>query len=108
MNQGIFSIYDSKAAAHLPPFFLMNSDMAKRTFGDCIADPKHAFNAHPHDYTLFFHGQFDNNSGKFQLIPMESLGNGVEFIKSTLSQNLNLLKELEEIPNDSKPKAVAK
>ncbi len=86
MISKIFSIYDEAAAAHLPPFFLPTDAMAKRTFGDCINDPKHAFSAHPDHYTLFDHGTFDNLTGEILSNEnMLSLGNGVIF-KSTEMQ----------------------
>ena len=53
MINGIFSIYDSKAEQHLPPFFLANSKMAIRAISNAANDPKHAFSINPQDYTLF-------------------------------------------------------
>lgn len=58
-----FVIYDDKAKAYLPPFFLPEIGMAIRAFGDCVNDPKHNFGAHPADYTLFCTGTFDDRSG---------------------------------------------
>lgn len=78
----IFSIHDSKAAAHLPPFFLAKEQMAIRTFADCVNDKKHQFGAHPDDYTLFQHGTFDCDTGEFHKQPMISLGNGTLHINS--------------------------
>ncbi len=76
----IFSIYDQKAHSHLPPFFLPETDMAIRTFSDCVNDKSHAFGAHPEDYTLFTHGYFNQTEGSFETDVEVSLGNGTVFV----------------------------
>ena len=81
MQQHIFTVYDQKAKAYLPPFFLPKPEMALRVFTDCVNDPTHAFGKHPADYTLLQIGDFDDTSG--EIIPIAvpiSIGNGVEFI----------------------------
>lgn len=77
----IFTIYDQKAMAHLPPFILPTDGMATRTFADCVNKEGHQFNDHPADYTLFQIGEFDETTGV--ITPAEtkiSFGTGVEFI----------------------------
>ncbi len=81
MQTSIFTVYDEKAKAHLTPFFMPNSEMAKRTFTDCINSTEHKFHHHPSDYTLFIHGHFEDNNAAFTLQSSpKSLGNGVEFL----------------------------
>lgn len=63
MKLKIFAIYDDKACAYLPPFFLPTKNMAIRAFGDCANDPKHQFGSNPADYTLFELGEFDDTLG---------------------------------------------
>lgn len=80
MMYDVFSVYDEKADAFLPPFILPNQAMAKRVFADCINSDSHQFGAHPPDYTLFRLGQFNDHDGQFLLErAKQSLGNGVEF-----------------------------
>lgn len=67
MKLKIFCVYDDKAKAYLPPFFLPEMGMATRAFGDCVNDPKHNFGMHPEDYTLFCAGEFDDRSGTFSV-----------------------------------------
>ncbi len=62
MKLKIFSIYDAKAKAYLPPFFLPNEAMAIRTFKDCCNSDQHQFGAHPEDYTLFEIGIFSDET----------------------------------------------
>lgn len=64
MEHLLFSIYDEKAHAYLPPFTLPRSDMAIRTFSDCINSSDHAFSRHPGDYTLYELGVFDDSTGE--------------------------------------------
>lgn len=82
MKQLMFTIYDSKAQAYLPPFFLHAEQIAMRTFGDCVNDPKHQFGLHPEDYTLWHIGSFDDSNS---IVKMEkhnlNLGVGLEYVK---------------------------
>lgn len=64
MKLKIFSIFDSKAKAFLPPFFLPEPEVAIRTFTNAANDKKHAFGANPADYTLFLLGEFDDDTAK--------------------------------------------
>ncbi len=61
MKHKIFSIFDSKAGAYLPPFCLGQTAMALRVFSDCVNSGDHQFGKHPGDYTLFELGTFDDS-----------------------------------------------
>ncbi len=62
----IFSIYDSKAEAYLPPFFLNATGLALRYFEDAANNPEHDMSKYSADYTLFELGEFDENTCAFQ------------------------------------------
>lgn len=64
MRLKVFSVFDSKAAAYLPPFFQATAGMAARVFQDACHDEKHQFNRHAGDYTLFQIGEYDDETGK--------------------------------------------
>ncbi len=99
MRDSIITFYDEKAKAHLPPWFMHNSEMAIRTFGDCINSDKHQFSQHPLDYTLFIHGSFDNENAEFTLqAAPKSLGNGVEFIEIQRNEKISDEKDRNESP----------
>lgn len=87
MIHHIFTIFDQKAEAFLPPFFLPKKAMATRVFANCINDETHQFNKHPDDYTLFCIGTFDDNEASISPTIPQSLGNGVIFIKPDLADN---------------------
>jgi len=78
MKQLVFSIYDEKAEAFYPPFFLQTTGMAIREITDCVNDLTHKFGAHPADYTLFQLGEFDNITGEITF-QKQSLGCLIEF-----------------------------
>jgi len=63
MKLSVFSVWDDKAQAFLPPFFLPNKAMAVRAFSGCVEDSNHMFCKHKMDYTLFFLGEFDDSTG---------------------------------------------
>lgn len=94
MKHKIFAIYDEKAAAFFPPFFLPEEGMAIRTFTDAIAQEGHPFNAHPADYTLFNIGAYDDADAKIisQKAPI-SLGNGIQFVKQSKSDQIDFIEE---------------
>lgn len=63
MQLKMFSVYDIKAEAYLPPFFLPTVGMAVRTFADCARSKDHQFGKNPEDYILYELGTFDDSSG---------------------------------------------
>lgn len=86
-SQYMFTVYDEKAEAFLPPFFVPSKGLAIRAFTDCINSKDHYFGKHPADYTLFQIGVFHDTTGEIELIDKKSIGNGVEF-RETLNQQL--------------------
>lgn len=59
----MYAIYDSAAAYYGQPFFCRSKSEAIRLFSDAVADGKSPYSAHPSDFTLFFIGLWDDNSG---------------------------------------------
>ncbi|AXL14758.1 nonstructural protein [Microviridae sp.] len=86
MIHKIYTIYDSKAEAYLPPFFMHQQGMALRTFTDCVNDPNHAFGKHPEDYTLFNAGIFDDDLGTITQDKLESVANGLTLVQQEENQ----------------------
>lgn len=81
MKLQTFSIYDSKAKAYLPPWYMHNTDMALRVFADCCNATDHQFSKNPEDYTLFHIGEFDDESGKITPDTPKSIANGITVLK---------------------------
>lgn len=84
MKQRMFSIFDVKARAYLPPFFMPERGMAVRVFGDCVNDASHQFGKHPEDYTLFELAVFDDSAGTIVLNETgpEVIVTGVQCVRS--------------------------
>ena len=74
-----FSVYDSAAKAYMTPWFLHQEAQARRVFGNAINQEDHQFYANPEDYTLFYIGQFDDETGMVESVTPESCGNGLEY-----------------------------
>lgn len=66
MRHRAFAVFDQKAVAYLPPFFMPEVGMATRAFGDMINDPGHMFGKHPEDFILYELGLFDDNQGMLE------------------------------------------
>lgn len=76
-----FSVYDKAVHAFITPFFSRAKGEALRSFMEACQDEKHQFFRHAADYTLFFVGEFDDNSGVFSpLSDPERLVNALECI----------------------------
>lgn len=77
----VYSVFDSKAAAFLPPFFCANAAVALRSFTRAVQEEGTDFNRFAADYTLFEVGTWDQSSGEFVSHEAKvSLGCGVEFL----------------------------
>lgn len=84
----IFSVYDEKARAYLPPFYFNQVGQATRVFTDCVNSDEHQFGNHPHDYTLFQLGTYNDENAEIASHAPKSLGNGVEFISQPVPGEL--------------------
>lgn len=81
MKATILAIYDSKAEAYLQPFFAQNQACGQRIFAHACNNPEQNFSQFPADYTLFRLGEFEADTGIFELVTPENLGNGLTYSK---------------------------
>ena len=88
MIHKIFTIYDEKAKAYLPPFFLPESGQAIRSFKDCINSETHQFGKNPEDYTLFALGFYNDGTASLDPHAPKSLGNGIQFLTPSTQPDL--------------------
>ncbi len=99
MIHKIFTVYDEKAKAFMPPFFLPETGMAVRVFTDCVNDPTHQFYKHPADYNLYDIGTFDDSCAKLtETSPRNLLGAGVMFKTDSPTQNGDLFPDPVDMP----------
>lgn len=82
MKLNMYSVFDSKAGAYIPPFYLANDGMARRAFADSANDLNHAFCKYAEDYTLFRLGEFDDSTGRIVMEDTNlSLGVALEYLR---------------------------
>lgn len=74
MHLKAFSVYDTKAEAYLPPFFLPTVGMALRAFKDCATSKDHQFGKNPDDYVLYEIGHFDDHTGQLVAAKLKNHG----------------------------------
>lgn len=64
MILNIYTVFDSKANAHIAPFFMHNDEVAIRAFTQMVSDENHQFGKNPEDYYLKNIGSFDDVDGQ--------------------------------------------
>lgn len=57
------SVYDNKARAYLPPFYVAHVDVGIRHIANAVNDPAHQFARNPDDYALYHLGAFADDTG---------------------------------------------
>lgn len=62
----VFSIRDAKAGVFFNPFYKTSHGEAERDFHHAVNDDKTTLNRYPEDFDLYYLGQYDDNTGKFE------------------------------------------
>lgn len=79
----VLTVYDSKAAAYLPPFYMRTTAEAVRAYEATSNDPESNMCKYPEDYTLFEIGTWDDNNGEIEMYEVKkSLGLAIEYKKN--------------------------
>lgn len=65
MIHRIYAIFDAAAGVYMPPFHMQRDNQAIRAVQDVVNSKDHPIAQHPHDYTLFHLGSFDDNLGVY-------------------------------------------
>lgn len=83
MLLNVYSVFDSKVGAYLPPMYFRSKGEAIRAFSSAALKEDHDFHRYAEDYTLFELGQWDDSSAKFvsHSTPV-SIGKAIEFLVS--------------------------
>lgn len=64
MKTKLYSIYDSKALAFLPPICAATDGVAVRMFQSAVLKEGHDFNQYPEDYSLHQVGTWEDETGE--------------------------------------------
>lgn len=76
----VFSVYDSKAEAHLNPFPMKTTGEALRAFESACKNPDSQFNKFPSDYTLKEIAVWDEITGSISSIQHAVIANASEYV----------------------------
>ncbi|QXP08473.1 MAG: nonstructural protein [Arizlama microvirus] len=68
MTLKMFSVRDAKAETFNPPFFKPTHGEAERAFRQLCKDEKSMVASYPDDFDLYYLGEYDDNTGKFQTL----------------------------------------
>lgn len=74
----VFSVYDRAAMTYGHPFYMVNSPAASRAFIDAFDNPQSMLAKHPDDFDLRMIARFDDELGKFEPVPTETVMTGAE------------------------------
>jgi len=78
----VYSVYDSKVEAYLPPLYFKSKGEFLRSFAEAANDPKSNIGKYPADYTAFEIGEWDDSNCSFKLHKaLISIGTANEFVK---------------------------
>ncbi len=75
----MFSVFDSKCAAYMQPFFFNSRGQAIRAFTDLANDPNSMISKHAADFTLFSIGSYDDGTAIVTAGTHVNLGKAIEF-----------------------------
>jgi len=85
MKTKVYTIFDSKTAAYLQPFYLRSNGEAIRAFTEAVNDPKSTFYKYPEDFILFEIGTWDDNDCCISMLKAPvSLSTGLSLKTETL------------------------
>lgn len=84
MQFKVYTIYDTKVEAYLPPLFMKSKGEFLRAFAEAANNAQSPIGKHPQDYVAFEVGTWNDEDAKFDIYvaPM-SLGVAIEFVKVT-------------------------
>lgn len=70
----VYSVYDYKVKAYLPPFYLHADGHALRALSDLMRkSPDHYFARFPKEHALFCLGEWDDSNARFALDSLPTL-----------------------------------
>lgn len=69
MKLQVMSVYDAKARAYLPPFFVPHVDVGLRAIASAANEQGHQLNRFAVDFEIFHLGEWDDHTGVFDMKP---------------------------------------
>lgn len=59
----IYAIFDEAIESYGQPIFTRTAGQALRSFSDEVKNPESPFNKHPEDYSIYYMGEFNEQTG---------------------------------------------
>lgn len=78
MKLGVYGIRDAAVKAFMRPFYARSDAEAVRSITDTVKDATHPLAMHPEDYELYKFGEFNEESGLFEV----GIPHGIVSVKS--------------------------
>lgn len=73
MKLQVMAVLDLKAHAFSNPFYIAHEDLAVRAFVEAARTPGNSIYKYPEEHQLYHLGEFDDNSGRFTMLPQPVL-----------------------------------
>jgi hypothetical protein len=98
----MYAVYDVKAQMYSHPHFLQSDGVAIRSFSQVCEDENSQFNKYPSDFSLYFIGSFDVESGEVIPDVPRQICNASEFVKLKSAEEISkFAKEAQALIEDS-------
>lgn len=73
MTQKLFSIFDSASNSYDVPRAFISRGVALRSLMDAMTEPNTPFYKHPQHFSMFYLGEFDQETARITLLPAPEL-----------------------------------
>lgn len=83
MILNFYSVFDQATGAYMRPFAMLSDGQALRGFTDEACNAESEIGKHPHDFSLWFVGSFDDSKGEFHPATIKCIGKAHECIAAT-------------------------
>lgn len=80
MKLRAYTIYDNKALIYHPPFYSSTDAQGMRHLSDLANDQQTSIGRHPADYSLYFVGEWDDQSAAFTPITAVHVSNAIDHV----------------------------
>ena len=89
MKQKIYAVKDIVAEEFQPPFFLKNDALAIKEFGKACENKETQWYQHPSDYSMYYLGEFDTETGTLTESELKQLANATQFVTKESNNEQN-------------------
>lgn len=110
MKLNLYAVLDEKAQAFGSMFFRKRHEEAKRYFGDAVIDPKTILHQHPQDFSLYYLGVLNDETGLVTAVtPIEFVARASEFKSNfEVKSEIDLVNGTPESPRLKNPQEVGR